>query len=143
MKKFEFELQEILNFRKYEEQQAQVELGKALAVENEIQANLENIALQYASSKQATKGSRSFEEILDQSKYINLLNYQKEELLKQLAQAKLVSEQKRQVLQEVMKKTTSLEKMREQQLEEYKAAADAEEENEVEDLITTRYKIDE
>ena len=31
MKKFEFELEEILNIRRFEQQQAEVELGKALA----------------------------------------------------------------------------------------------------------------
>ena len=37
MKKFQFELEEILNIRKFEQQQAEIELGKALASENEIQ----------------------------------------------------------------------------------------------------------
>jgi len=140
MKKFQFELQEILNFRKYEEEQAQIELGKALAVENEIQSNLEQIALQYTALKSEMKNSTDFEAVLNSSKYTNLLNYQKEELLKQLAEAKLISEQKRDALREVMKKTTALEKMKEQQLKEYNLAADAEESNEVEDLTTTRYK---
>ena len=64
---------------------------------------------------------------MSQSQYNNLLDYQKEELLKQLAEAKLVIEQKREVLRECMKKTTALEKLRDKQLENWKAAADYEE----------------
>lgn len=141
MKKFKFDLQEILDYRKYEEQQAQIELGKALAVENEIQENLNTIARQYAELNASMKNSRNFEDILAQNRNINLLNYQKEELLEQLAAAKIETEEKRQVLQEIMKKTTSLEKVREQEAAEYTATAEAEEENEVEDLTTTRYKF--
>ncbi len=141
MKKFKFDLQEILDYRKYEEQQAQIELGKALALENEIQENLNTIARQYAELNASMKNSRNFEDILAQNRNINLLNYQKEELLEQLAAAKIETEEKRQVLQEIMKKTTSLEKVREQKAAEYTAAAEAEEENEVEDLTTTRYKF--
>lgn len=140
MKKFHFELQEILNYRKYEEEQAQIELGKALAVENEIQSNLDMIAMQYANLKSEMKKSTDFEAILNQSKYTNLLNYQKEELLNQLAKAKLVSEEKRNILKEAMKKTTALEKMKEQELSDYNFALDSEENNEIDDLTTTRYK---
>ena len=52
MKKFKFELEDILKFRKFEQHQAEVELGKALAVEQEIQSNLDNLAQQkYAASE--------------------------------------------------------------------------------------------
>ena len=46
MKKFTFELQNILEFRNFEKQQAEGELAKAIAVENEINDNpipIENI----------------------------------------------------------------------------------------------------
>ena len=46
MKKFKFELEDILKFRKFEQHQAEVELGKALAEEQEIQSNLDNLAQQ-------------------------------------------------------------------------------------------------
>ena len=127
MKKFSFELEKVLEFRNFEKQQAEGELAKALAVETEINNNLKTIAQQYAAVKASMKGSKDFQDIVAQSRYNNLLNYQKEELLKQLAEAKLVSEQKREVLRECMKKTTALEKLREKQLNDWKAAADYEE----------------
>ena len=127
MKKFTFELQKVLEFRNFEKEQAEGELAKALAVETEINDNLKKIAQNYSAVKASMKGNLDFQDVMAQSQYNNLLEYQKEELLKQLAQAKLVSEQKREVLRECMKKTTALEKLREKQLDEWKQAADYEE----------------
>ena len=97
MKKFTFELQKVLEFRDFEKQQAEGELAKALAVETEINDNLKKIAQNYAAVKASMKGNLDFQDVMAQSQYNNLLEYQKEELLKQLAQAKLVTEQKREI----------------------------------------------
>jgi len=140
MKKFIFELEKVLEFRNFEKQQAEGELAKALAVETEINENLKTIAQNYAAVKAQMKGSQDFQDVMAQSQYNNLLEYQKEELLKQLTQAKIVSEQKREVLRECMKKTTALEKLKEKQLAEWKQAADYEEAellDEVKNKLTT------
>ena len=134
MKKFEFELEKVLEFRNFEKQQAEGELSKALAVETKINNDLKTIARQYAAVKASMKGSLNFQDIVAQSQYNNLLEYQKEELLKQLAEAKLVTEQKREVMRECMKKTTALEKLRDKKLEEWKAAADYEESELLDDV---------
>ena len=138
MKKFTFELEKVLEYRNFERQQAEGELSKALAVETEINNNLENIARQYEALKQSMKGCLDFSTVMSGNQYIHLLNYQKEELLKQLAEAKLVSEEKRKILAECMKKTTALEKLKERQLEEYKAAADYEEAELMDDMATAK-----
>ena len=127
MKKFTFELENVLEFRNFEKQQAEGELAKAIAVENEINENLKKIAQNYAAVKASMKGNLDFQDVMAQSQYNNLLEQQKEELLKQLTQAKLVTEQKREVLRECMKKTTALEKLKEKQLDEWNQAADYEE----------------
>lgn len=138
MKKFSFELEKVLEFRSFEQQQAEGELAKALAVENEIQNNLNQIALQIINNKNNVKGSVSFEDIMSARQFQNLLEYQKEELLNQLSQAKIVSEEKREILRECMKKTTALEKLKEQQLQEYRVAADFEESEFMDDLATMK-----
>lgn len=137
MKKFSFDLQKVLEYRNFEKQQAEGELAKALAVETEINENLKQIAQQYTAVKAQMKGSKDFDDIISQSKYNNLLDYQKEELLKQLAEAKIVIEQKREVLRECMKKTTALEKLRDKQLEDWKAAVDYEEAELLDDIKTS------
>ena len=138
MAKFVFELQEILDFRNFEQEQAQIELGKALAVENQINQNLAQIAQQYAMLKHDMKGERDFNMVMIQNNHIKLLEYQKEELLKQLAEANLVTEEKRKILQECMKKTTSLEKLKDQQLQDFKQQMDYEENKNLEELATIK-----
>ena len=127
MKKFAFELEKVLEFRNLEKEQAEGQLAKALAVENQINENLMEIARQYTAAKNSMKGSKNFDDLMSLSRFNNLLDYQKEELLKQLAQAKIVTEEKRQVLRECMKKTTALEKLKEKELDEWKALSDYEE----------------
>ena len=120
MKKFNFELEKILEYRDFEKKEAEGQLAKALAAESEIQNKLKQIAMQFAALDKYISGSRDFDDIVSMSRNKNLLNYQKEELLKELSQAKIVSEEKRKILAECMKKTTALEKMKEIQLAQYK-----------------------
>ncbi len=138
MKKFKFELAQVLEFRNFEKQQAEGELAKAIAVETQIKDQLQIIAAQYNDLKNKMKGSLNFDDVHAQNNYTKLLDYQKEELLKQLAEAKLVTEEKRKVLQECMKKTTALEKMKEIQFEEYKAALSMEEKQQLENLASIK-----
>ena len=138
MKKFKFELAQVLEFRNFEKQQAEGELAKAIAVETQIKDQLQIIAAQYNDLKNKMKGSLNFDDVLAQNNYTKLLDYQKEELLKQLAEAKLVTEEKRKVLQKCMKKTTALEKMKESQFEEYKAALSMEEKQQLENLASIK-----
>ncbi|MCR4734948.1 MAG: flagellar export protein FliJ [Treponema sp.] len=140
MKKFTFELQKILEYRDFERKQAEAELAKCIAVENQINEQMKQLAIQYAASKDSVRGSLNFQDIMSHSQFSNLINYQKEELSKELAQAKLVTEEKRNILRECIKKTTALEKLRERQLAEYKEAESYEEAEIMDDLATTRHK---
>lgn len=138
MKKFKFELEQVLEIREFERQQAEGELSKCIAVENEINENLAIIANQYDALKKSTKGSLDFSEMMGQSQYANLLDYQKEQLLLQLAQAKLETEEKRKVLTECMKKTSALEKMKELQYEDYKIEINQKENRRIEELSSIK-----
>lgn len=142
MKKFTFELEKVLEFRNMEKEQAENELSKALAVETQINDNLELIAQQYLQAKNIMKGSVDFSDIVGQSQYNNLLEFQKEELLNQLAQAKLVTEEKRKVLLECIKKSTALEKLKEAEFNKYKEVVKSEEKKFLDDLTTSRYRND-
>ena len=138
MKKFKFELEPVLEIREFERQQAEGELSKCIAVENEINENLAIIANQYDALKKSTKGSLDFSEMMGQSQYSNLLDYQKEQLLLQLAQAKLETEEKRKILTECMKKTSALEKMKEIQYEDYKIELNQKENRRIEELSSIK-----
>ena len=133
MKKFSFELEKILEFRNFEKQEAEAELAKALSKESEIKSKLEIIAKQMIISNQSLDKSSSFEDVITQSRYNNLLNHRKEELLQELTQANLITEEKRSVLAECMKKTVALEKLKEKRKEEWKTAYDYEEAEEIDE----------
>jgi flagellar FliJ protein len=69
MKKFVFDLQDILDIRKFEQQQAEIELGKALGVENEIQQKLNALAVRQASIQKTMKGSTDFNDIASANQF--------------------------------------------------------------------------
>jgi flagellar FliJ protein len=138
MSKFKFELQNVLEIRNFEQQQAESELAKCNAVETEINKNLEVIAMQYAALKQQMKGSLDFSDMMSQSQYSKLLDYQKEQLLNQLAQAKIETEEKRKILTECMKKTSALEKMKELQYEDFKLEMKRKENRRIEELSSIK-----
>ena len=140
-KVFKFELQDVLDFRNFEKEEAQNELAKALAVETQINDKLQIIASQFISVKNQIDASSSFEDIAAGNTRKKFLEMQKEELLKQLTQAKLVSEQKRAVLAEAMKKTTALEKLKEKEEAVYKAEVDKEENDFIDDLANSNKRL--
>ena len=133
-KAFKFELQDVLDYRNFEQEQAQNELAKALAVETLINNQLDTIAKNFISVRKQIDASTDFEDIAIGNRRKVLLETQKEDLLNQLAQAKLVSDEKRAILAEAMKKTTALEKLKEKQLEGWKEESDKEENDFIDDL---------
>lgn len=138
MKKFTFNLEEILTFRKSEETIAEGELGRALAKEKEIQDNINLLAAQKVTTMQALKGSKSVKELANGTNYLTFLAKQTESLLEDLAAARLVTEEKRAALTKAIQKTTALTKLKEKQFSEYKLELQHEEDNTLDDIITSR-----
>lgn len=139
MKKFKFELESLLSLRKYEQEQAQIELGKAVSVETKIQSDLDALAEQYATVKKQGEGERDFAKIAEAQQFYSFVKYQQEQLFAQMAQAKLVTEEKRAAFNAAMQKTESLKKLRERKLEEHKAAQKKEEAKFLDDISTYKY----
>ncbi len=133
-KAFKFELQDVLDYRNFEQEQAQNELAKALAVETQINNQLDTIAKNFISVRKQIDASTDFEDIAIGNRRKVLLETQKEDLLNQLAQAKLVSDEKRAILAEAMKKTTALEKLKEKQLAAFNEEEDRVEAEMIDDL---------
>ncbi|MCF0241567.1 MAG: flagellar export protein FliJ [Treponema sp.] len=142
MNKFSFELESVLEIRKFEEETAQSELAKALAVETGIQNNLNAVAAQYARTKESLKNNLDAQSYISSQQFFKVLDFQKEELLKKLAEAKMVSEQKRKNLLEKMQKVQALEKMKKIELEKYKNDLQREEDNDLDEINTIRYSAD-
>ena len=138
MKKFNFELEEVLEVRNFEQKQAEAEVAKCLNVENQINENLKKIAQQYVAVKTLMKGSKNFDDIRSQSQFNNLVAFQKENLLKELAQAQIETQKKREILKECMRKTQALEKMKEIKFNEYKEEIKKTENKRIEEISSIK-----
>ena len=138
MKKFNFELEEVLEVRNFEQKQAEAEVAKCLNVENQINENLKKIAQQYVAVKTLMKGSKNFDDIRSQSQFNNLVAFQKEKLLKELAQAQIETQKKIEILKECMKKTQALEKMKEIKFNEYKEEIKKTENKRIEEISSIK-----
>ena len=135
MKKFTFPLEDVMKYREYLQNEAELALGKAMAVEHGIQMKLDEVASQYASLAETMRGSTDFNGIARANDFYAFLDQQKDYLLEKMAEAKLVSEQKRKAMQEAMQKTEGLHKLRERQFDEYKDA-EMSEANDIADDVT-------
>ncbi len=138
MKKFSFELEDVLNFRKFEQQQAEIELGKAVQTEKEIQDNLDLLAAQKSSVKKSMKDSKDFSAISNASGYYDFIKKQTEFLFAKMAEAKLVTEEKRKILNRCMQRTDALESLKKEDFAEYRREALSEEDKENDDIATSR-----
>lgn len=140
MKKFEFSLQKILNLRNFEQDQAELELGKANAevarIQNQLKAVAEKRAL-ISKESQNTSDAALYTQV---SQYFIFLDQRKESLLEELAQAELIAEEKRQIVREAMKKVKALEKLKEKKKLEWKEELEKEEAEELDDLVTSRFE---
>ncbi|MDE5899184.1 MAG: flagellar export protein FliJ [Treponemataceae bacterium] len=140
MKRFSFELEDVLQFRTFEQRQAELALALALATEKEIQDRLDALAARQAESVRQARGSTELSVIADASRFSAFVRLQSERLLEELSQAKLASDEKRLALQKIMQKTDALERLKDEQREEWRLAEDRAEDDAVDDIVTGRFR---
>ncbi len=140
MKRFSFSMQKILNLRLFEQKQAELELGKANAEIARIQNQLKAIAEKRIRLSKQTANTTDINVYNQTSQHFIFLNQRKEALLEELAQAELVAEEKRAVVREAMKKVKALEKLKEKKMTEWKQQLQKEEDEELDDLVTSRFQ---
>ena len=108
MKKFKFSLEKVLSLREFEEKQAQIELGKAQSVVNDLNEQLKFIASERLKSNESRSKSSDLTFLMSIENYINGLDYKKEKLIEELVQAQIILEEKRAIVVEAIKKRKSL-----------------------------------
>ena len=143
MRAFSFSLGDVLEFRKFEQKQAEIELGKALSSENEIQKKLDALALQKITVQKNVRDSKDFSEIAGASAYFDFIKRETESLFEKMAEARLLTEKRREELKLAMQKVDSLENLKENELSEYKRMALNEEDTENDDIATSRIGLSE
>ena len=139
MKKFVFELEDVLKFRDFEREQAEMELAKALNAEREVQNKINSLAQKLSQSQKSVKNSKNLSEISKTNQYIQFVKDKTEIFLKELAELKLITEQKKEKLKLCIQKTDSLKNLKETQYSEYKKNLYKAEDEVIDDIVTTRF----
>lgn len=137
MKKFEFPLDKVLSVRKYKNDEAEIELGKAVSRLEVLEGELNNIAVLYSEIPLKYSGLSDINDLSQLENYTLFLNTKKEDLLKQITAAKLVVEEKRKLYIEAHKEFKVLENLKEKAMNEYKKNVTREQDNVLDDIINS------
>lgn len=138
MKKFVFNMQKILNLREFEEEQARIELGKAVGEETRIKDTLELVAKQRIAAARSADGMDNISALYAVNNYIALLDQRKDMLLEELSKAQLVTEEKREIMKAAMTKVKALEKLKDARKKEWALENKRKEDKELDDIINSR-----
>lgn len=137
MKKFEFPLDKVLSVRKYKNDEAEIELGKAVSRLEVLEGELNNIAVLYSEIPLKYSGLSDINDLSQLENYTLFLNTKKEDLLKRITAAKLVVEEKRKLYIEAHKELKVLENLKEKAMNEYKKNVTREQDNVLDDIINS------
>ncbi len=132
-------MEKILELRRFEQSEAELELGKANAEVARIQNNLDEVAEKYAAMTESCNSNNDFEFRAQAESYFFWLRQKRDFFLKEKAQAELVAEEKRKIMQEAMKKVKVLEKLRERKFSDWKKEMQKEEEINTDDIVTSQF----
>ncbi len=142
MKKFTFSLQKILDIREFEEKQAQIELGKAVAETNRIRMELERIAAERVRIVHLKADVVSLTEMIVKEQYLTRLDMTKDRLLEDLAAAEIVVEEKRAVFTETLKKRKVLSRLKDRQFTAFRRDVQKAEDIVSDDISSSRFLRD-
>ena len=121
MKPFTFNLEKVLNLRKYYEDEAKIELGRAVGVLAELEKKILALAVERSRAAAAQFDSEnSAAEMQQYMFYILRLDSTKEALLIEAAQAELKVEEAREVFIEASRERQVLDKLKEKRQKEYR-----------------------
>jgi flagellar FliJ protein len=135
MKPFVFPLQKILNLRTHSEDEAKIELGRAITALSEIESQILTVAQERVAAASAQFDSQNSSATMKQYMfYILRLDNLKEQLLKEAAAAELQVEQARQAFLEASRERKVLDKLKEKQQKAYRKETLAQEAKALDDV---------
>jgi flagellar FliJ protein len=135
MKRFRFDLEKILEIRACREQEAKVELGRALGILTALEREIQTLAAARvtAASCRFAPGN-GLDGILRYDRYIRRLDARRDRLVKEAAEAELKVEEARRVFLEASRERKVLDKLKEKRRQEYRGIVLAEETKALDDL---------
>jgi flagellar FliJ protein len=121
LKKFHFNLEKILNLRKYRERETELELGRAIGELTEIERRIADLALERlrAVEQRFSAGPREAE-IFSFDLYIRRLDHTRDKLLEAAARAELKVEKARSLYLEASRDRKILDKLKDKREREYR-----------------------
>ena len=124
MKRFRFGLEKILELRRHSEEEAKIELGKAISILNEIENNININSTKWNNAvRERFTGINTADGILSMQawdNYILRLEQEAEKLKAQAAQAELVVEEKRILYLEASRELKVMEKLKEKRQKDHR-----------------------
>jgi len=152
MKRFNFALEKVLELRKYNEQEAKVELGRAIGILTEIENNIKrNAAIHSRAVRERFSGMYPDEDggpdgavnsgalsMLSWDNYILRLEQEAERLEEEKSRAELVVAEKRSLYLEASRELKVMDKLREKRQKEYREEMFAAETRERDDTWRAR-----
>jgi len=136
MRRFKFNMEKILQLRKFKEEECKLALGQAISALNKIENDIKTAAV-----KRHNAASERFKNPLETSSwevYILRLEQEAEKLAEKAAQAEIVVEEKRAVYLEASKDLKAIEKLKEKQRKDYRKEYFNNEMNLVDELTASR-----
>jgi flagellar FliJ protein len=121
MKPFAFSLEKVLDLRKYREDEAKIELGRAIGVLAELESRLSVLGQERARAAAAQFSPGNTAAMIQQYMYYLLrLDNTKEQLLKETAMAELKVEEAREAFLAASRERKVLDKLKEKRQKEYR-----------------------
>jgi len=136
MKKFKYSLENVLQIKKFREEECRMILGIAISELNAIENKIKETAVKHHHA--ASERLKDPSKMIIWSNFITRLEQETEKLLEQAAQAEIVVEEKRALYTEAFKDFKALEKLKEKKAKEYKKEAEKEESAEVDEIYAMR-----
>jgi flagellar FliJ protein len=136
MRRYKFNLEKILQLRKFKEEECKLALGQAISALNIIENEIKQTALKRHDA--ATRRYENPGEVLLWENYILRLDLEAKNLTEKAAQAEIVVEEKRALYLEAQKDLKAMEKLKEKQQKEYRREMLNTEMNQVDDLTAAR-----
>jgi flagellar FliJ protein len=126
MKRFKFSLEKVLELRAYRGREAEIELGRAIAILTEIENRIFNLAQERikAAGERFSQGSGR---IQDYDRYILRLDKTRDHLLEDAARAELKAAEAREAYLAASRERKVIDKLRERRQDEYRRKMLAEE----------------
>ena len=136
MRKFKFNLEKILELKRFNEEECKMALGLAISMLNEIENKIKETAIRRHNA--AAERFNDPSQMFMWNNYIERLEQEAEKFMEQAAQAQIVVEEKRSLYMEAFKELTVLEKLKEKKAKEYYKEMDKKESEQVDELFAAR-----